>query len=129
MAEPLDRSTTWSYEEGSPGTFSYARADHPAGVACETTLGELEGGYALLYPSGMGAVTTVLLTLLRPGATLALAAGAYYGHKQLVDHLSHWGIEVVEFDQSLAPPRGADLILIEATAKDRKSTRLNSSHT
>jgi cystathionine gamma-synthase len=112
----LDRSATWPYEHGVPGAFSYARADHPTGVACEEALGLLDGGHALLYPAGMGAVTTVVLTLLRPGATIALAAGAYYGHKQLLDHLSPWEIEVVEFDQTQPPPAGADLVFLEAPA-------------
>jgi cystathionine gamma-synthase len=113
---PLDRSATWPYEDGEPGPFSYARADHPTGVACEEALGRLEGGQALLYPSGMGAVTTIILTLLRPGRTIALAAGAYYGHRVLLDHLAPWGVGVVEFDQTGPPPDGADLVLVEAPA-------------
>jgi cystathionine beta-lyase/cystathionine gamma-synthase len=102
--------------EGEPGRFSYARADHPTGVACEEALGALDGGHALLYPSGMGAVTTVVLTMLRSGGTIALAAGAYYGHRVLFDHLAPWGVSVVEFDQTGPPPDGADLILVEAPA-------------
>lgn len=116
MGSPLDRSATWPYEEGEPGRFSYARADHPTGVACEEALGALDGGHALLYPSGMGAVTTVVLTMLRPGGTIALAAGAYYGHRVLFDHLAPWGVNVVEFDQAGPPPDEADLILVEAPA-------------
>jgi cystathionine gamma-synthase len=116
MSPSLDRSATWPYDEGEPGRFSYARADHPTGVACEEALGALDGGHALLYPSGMGAVTTVVLTMLRPGGTVALAEGAYYGHRTLLDHLAPWGVNVVEFDQAGAPPRDADLILVEAPA-------------
>ncbi len=116
MGAPLDRSATWPYEQGEPGRFSYARADHPTGVACEEALGALDGGHALLYPSGMGAVTTVVLTLLRPGGTVALAEGAYYGHRVLLDHLGGWGVNVVEFDQTAAPPDDVDLILVEAPA-------------
>ena len=116
MGSPLDRSATWPYEGGEPGRFSYARADHPTGVACEEALGALDGGHALLYPSGMGAVTTVVLTMLRPGGTIALAEGAYYGHRVLFDHLAPWGVNVVEFDQTGPPPGDADLILVEAPA-------------
>jgi len=116
VGAPLDRSATWPYENGEPGRFSYARADHPTGVACEEALGALDGGHALLYPSGMGAVTTVVLTMLRPGGTVALAEGAYYGHHVLFDHLSPWGVNVVEFDQTGPPPAQADLILLEAPA-------------
>jgi len=114
VSAPVDRSATWPYEDGEPGRFSYARADHPTGVACEEALGALDGGHALLYPSGMAAVTTVVLTLLRPGGTIALAEGAYYGHLTLLDHLAPWGVRVVEFDQTGAPPEDADLILVEA---------------
>jgi cystathionine gamma-synthase len=113
---PLDRSATWPYEDGEPGRFSYARADHPTGVACEELLGELDGGHALLYPSGMGAVTTVLLTMLHSGGRIALAEGAYYGHRVLFDHLRPWGVHLVEFDQTGPPPSNVDLILVEAPA-------------
>ena len=116
MGAPLDRSATWPYEDGEPGRFSYARADHPTGAACEEALGALDGGHALLYPSGMGAVTTVVLTMLPPGGTIALAEGAYYGHRVLFDHLAPWGVNVVEFDQTGSPPANADLILLEAPA-------------
>ncbi|HEU0056516.1 MAG TPA: PLP-dependent aspartate aminotransferase family protein [Gaiella sp.] len=116
MGAPLDRSATWPYEDGEPGRFSYARADHPTGAACEEALGALDGGHALLYPSGMGAVTTVVLTMLPPGGTIALAEGAYYGHRVLFDHLAPWGVNVVEFDQTGPPPANADLILLEAPA-------------
>jgi cystathionine gamma-synthase len=116
VGAPLDRSATWPYEDGEPGRFSYARADHPTGAACEEALGALDGGHALLYPSGMGAVTTVVLTMLPPGGTIALAEGAYYGHRVLFDHLAPWGVNVVEFDQTGPPPANADLILLEAPA-------------
>jgi cystathionine gamma-synthase len=111
----LDRSATWPYDEaGEPGPYSYVRAEHPNAVSVERVLGVLEGGRALLYPAGMGAVTGCVLTMLPPGGTIAVAAGAYYGHKQLFDHLQPWGLNAVEFDQTGAPPADADLILIEA---------------
>ena len=115
MTSPLDRSTTWPYDAaGEPGRYSYARAEQPNAVSAEATLGALEGGRALLFPAGMAAVTGVVLTMLRPGGTIALAEGSYYGHKQLFDHLRPWGVNVVEYDQTGPPPADADLILIEA---------------
>jgi cystathionine gamma-synthase len=113
---PLDRSTSWPYEDGVPGRFSYARDDHPTGVACEKAIGALEGGRSLLFPSGMGAVTTVLLTLLGPGRSIAVADGAYYGHGQLIRHLAQWEMRLVEFDQREPAPVEADLVLIESPA-------------
>jgi len=112
----LDRSTSWPYRDGEPGPFSYARDSHPTGVACEEAIGELEGGRSLLFPSGMGAVTTLLLTLMRPGQTIAVAEAAYYGHAQLIRLLEPWGLRLVEFDQTGPPPGDADLVLIESPA-------------
>jgi cystathionine gamma-synthase len=111
---PLDRSTIWPYEDGEPGEFYYQRYGHPAGVEAEAALGELEGGHALLFPSGSGATTALVLTLLEPGKTIALAEGAYYGTGVLMRVLERWGLRVVEFDQTGAPPDGVDLVWIEA---------------
>ena len=112
--EPLDRATLWPYEEGQPGEFYYQRYAHPTGVEAERALGELEGGEALLYPSGSAAVTALVLTLLQPGQTIALAEGGYYGTSVLFEALGRWGLQFVEFDQTGAPPEGVDLVWLEA---------------
>ena len=112
--EPLDRSTIWPYEGGEPGAFHYQRYAHPTGVAAEQALGELEGGTALLFPSGSGAIASLVLALLEPGQTIALAEGAYYGTALLFAELGRWGVRYVEFDQTGPPPDGADLIWLEA---------------
>jgi cystathionine gamma-synthase len=110
----LDRSTIWPYEGGEPGEFYYQRYGHPVGAEVERVLGELEGGHALLFPSGAGATTALLLSLLEPGKTIALADDAYYGTGVLMRMLERWGLRVVEFDQTGPPPEGADLVWIEA---------------
>jgi cystathionine gamma-synthase len=112
--EPLDRSTIWPFEGGEPGTFYYQRYAHPTGVAAERALGKLEGGEALLFPSGSGAITALLLGLLEPGQTIALAQGCYYGTPLLFQALERWGLRYVEFDQTGAPPDDVDLIWLEA---------------
>ncbi len=113
--DPLDRSTVWPYDEqGEPGAFFYQRYDHPTGVAAERVLGELDGGTALLFPSGTGAATAVVLALLSPGDTIALAEGCYYGTSVLFRELGRWGISFVEFDQTGPPPDGVQLLWLEA---------------
>ena len=112
--EPLDRSTIWTFERGEPGTFYYQRYAHPTGVAAEQALGELEGGEALLFPSGSGAITALVLGILEPGQTIALAEGCYYGTPLLFGALERWGVRYVQFDQTAAPPEGADLVWLEA---------------
>jgi len=111
-----DRATIWLYDaRGEPGRFYYSRYAHPAGAAAEERLGALEGGDALLYSSGMGAETTVILALARPGATIALAEGAYWGTSVLMRDLARWGLQLVEYDQTGAPP-AADIVWVEAPA-------------
>ncbi len=112
--QPLDRSTIWPYRDGEPGDFYYQRYAHPTGVEAERALGELEGGEALLFPSGSGAITALVLAELAPGQTIALAEGAYYGTGALFRSLERWGLRFVEFDQTAPPPAGADLIWLEA---------------
>jgi cystathionine gamma-synthase len=110
----IDRSTIHPYVGGEPGPFSYSRYAHPTGVAAEVELGALDGGHALLFSSGMAATTTVVLALLEPGKTVALAEGGYFGTGVLFRWLERWGLRVVEFDQTGPPPDGADLVWLEA---------------
>ena len=110
----VDRSTIWPYKDGEPGEFIYQRYGHPTGVEAERQLGELDGGHALLFSSGAGATTALALSLLSPGDTIALAEGAYYGTGVTFGLLDRWGLRRVEFDQTGAPPDGADLIWLEA---------------
>jgi len=113
--EPLDRSTIWPYDErGEPGKFHYQRFGNPTVAAAEAALGELDGGTALLFPSGAGATTALVLSLLEPGDTIALADGGYYGTGGTLAALAPWGLRVVEFDQSGPPPESAQLVWLEA---------------
>jgi cystathionine gamma-synthase len=108
----LDRATIHPFVDATPGPFFYQRTAHPVGAEAERMLGELEGGHALLFSSGTGATTALLLAMLGPGATVAIAAGGYYGTVGLMRELSRWGLEVEEFDQTGEPP-AADLVWFE----------------
>src|SRR5438876_7202749 len=110
----LDRSTIWPYREGEPGEFYYQRYGHPTGVEAERRLGELDGGHALLFSSGAGATTALVLAFLQPGDTIALAEGAYFGTGVLLRELGRWGLRVVEFDQTGPAPDDVQLLWLEA---------------
>ena len=110
----VDRSTIWPYRDGELGQFYYQRDAHPTGVEAERALGALEGGHALLFASGTGAATALVLTFCKPGNTIALAEGAYYGTAVTFRELERWGLRLVEFDQTGPPPGNADFVWLEA---------------
>jgi cystathionine gamma-synthase len=111
----VDRSTIWPYDErGEPRAFFYQRYGDPTSSEAEARLGELDGGSALLFPSGAGATTALALSLLEPGDTIALAAGCYFGTGVTFKAFERWGLRTVEFDQTGPPPAGVQLVWVEA---------------
>jgi cystathionine gamma-synthase len=109
-----EHAILWPYERGEVGEFYYARYGHPTVDEAEAALGALDGGTALLFPSGTGAAAALALALLKPGDTVALAAGAYFGTGKLFEALEPWGLGYVEFDQTGPPPEGVQLVWTEA---------------
>jgi cystathionine gamma-synthase len=112
LSPPLSRAATF---DRALGPHAYQRQGSPTVEEAERLLGELDGGDALLFPSGMGAVTAVLLGLLDPGARVAFPTDAYYGVAVLLEtELARWGLELVPFAQTGPAPDGVDLVWLEA---------------
>jgi cystathionine beta-lyase/cystathionine gamma-synthase len=110
---PVDRATVHPYHDGTPGPVYYQRTAHPVGLDAERLLGELEGGEALLFPSGAGATTALVMGMLEPGSRIAIAEGGYFGTVVLLaSELSRWGLDVATFDQT-GPVPSADLVWLE----------------
>lgn len=82
--------------------YFYARDGHPNAAMLAAHLAELEGGEAaLVAPSGMGAIASLLLHLLRPGDRLVADAQLYGKTSTLVDrHLRELRIDVALVDLS-----------------------------
>ena len=75
--------------------FVYGRYGNPTWTHYEQALGELEGGHAVLFASGMAAVSAVFLPRLRPGDVLVVPSDCYRGTRALAEsHLKEQGIEV-----------------------------------
>ena len=108
----VDRSTIWPYDErGEPGEFYYPRYAHPTGVEAERALGALDGGHALLFPSGAARRRRSSLGLLEPGDTIALAEGCYFGTGVTFEALAQLGhpLRRVRPDRPAAGRRAARL--------------------
>ena len=86
--------------------YVYGRYGTPTWSAYENALGELEGGDAVLFGSGMAAVSAVLLSLLRPGSTLLLPSDSYIHVRGLAQgHLRAAGVDVRLLPTARLEPR------------------------
>ena len=73
----------------------YGRYGNPTQKVVERKLAALEGGeQALLFASGMCAITTTMFALLSSGDHLVMVSGSYRRtHEFAFSYLSRWGIE------------------------------------
>jgi cystathionine gamma-synthase len=91
---PIYQTSTYAQPEvGAPKAWDYARGGNPTREAFQQALASLEGGsHAFAFSSGLGAETTLLLTL-RPGDHVVLADDVYGGTYRLLRAvLSEWGL-------------------------------------
>ncbi|MBU1227850.1 MAG: cystathionine gamma-synthase family protein [Actinobacteria bacterium] len=87
-------------EEGEKTGLIYSRLNNPDIEIAEDrlTLWD-EAEDAALFISGMAAISTTLLTYLRPGDLLVASEPIYGGSHHLIEHiLPEFGIEVLRFD-------------------------------
>jgi cystathionine gamma-synthase len=109
--------------QGNAGRVEYGRYGNPTVEATERKLAALDGADgAVLYPSGMAAVTSVLLTMLRPGLHLVMTDDCYrHTHDFCLGFLARYGIEntvvpMGDYDalEAAIIPRKTRLILTES---------------
>ena len=96
---------TSTYAQAAPGEFvedyDYARSANPTRAALEAALGELEGGRAVAFSSGLAAEHAVITAVCEAGAHVILPADLYGGTYRLVDKvLARWGLEYDLVDQT-----------------------------
>lgn len=105
-----------AYKAGRSQHYEYGRYGNPTVGAAERKLAALEQAEgALLFPSGMSAVTTVLLAMLTSGQHLVLAGDCYRKTAQFAGVIERFGI------QSTLVPTGDVAGLLRAV---RSNTRL-----
>ena len=91
---PIYQTSTYAQPAvGKPKAYDYARGGNPTREALQQVLASLEGGAsALAFSSGLGATTTLLLTL-RPGDHVVLGDDVYGGtYRLLARVLRDWGL-------------------------------------
>jgi cystathionine gamma-synthase len=83
------------------GDYDYARSANPTRTALENALGELEGGSAVAFSSGLAAAHAVLTHTCAAGDHVVLPADLYGGTYRLVDKvLTRWGLRYDLVDQT-----------------------------
>jgi cystathionine gamma-lyase len=96
----------------------YGRERNPTWSRWESAVGELEGGEAIAFASGMAAIAAVLMTALAPGDVLVAPRDGYYHVRELAEYLAARGIEVRLVPSDDAAIRdalpGARLLLVES---------------
>jgi cystathionine gamma-synthase len=105
---------------GQTGGREYSRDDAtPGWEALEEVVGELEGGEAVAFGSGMGAAAAVL-DLLPAGARVVAPTDCYAGvHALLADSQQHgrWHVDLVDVTDTAAAAAAAgraDLVWLES---------------
>ncbi|MBQ0983297.1 cystathionine gamma-lyase [Streptomyces sp. F63] len=108
---------------GEPvGPYTYGRDENPTWTRLEEAIGELESpgtaAETILFPSGMGAVSAVLLSQVRSGDTVVLPSDGYQALPLVRERLEAYGIEVrtapTAGDAQLGLLDGAKLLWIES---------------
>ena len=94
--------------------FTYGRYGNPTWSRYERALGELDGGEAVLFASGMAACSAVLIGLLQPGDALVLPSDCYMSVRGVAhDHLAPWGVHVTALPTvALAPEELPDRLAL-----------------
>ena len=107
---------TSTYAQPGPGEFvadyDYARSANPTRAALEQALGDLEGGLAVAFSSGMAAAHALLTVVCDTGSHVVLPADLYGGTYRLVDKvLARWGLTYQLVDQT-------NLVALDSALRD-----------
>ena len=109
---PIYQSSTFSFRNAQHGAnlfsgkengFIYTRISNPTIKALEDNIAELENGYGgIATSSGMGAVSSIYMSLLEKGAHMISTASVYGPSRGLMEnHFSRFGVEATFVDTSV----------------------------
>jgi cystathionine gamma-lyase len=115
--QPVLASTYHLGADESEGADTYGRSSNPTWRQLESGLAELEGATtALVYSSGMAAISAALRTLARPDSVVVVPADGYYQVRRFaVECLQPFGVNIVAADAAdiYDAAADADVVLAE----------------
>lgn len=119
ITTPIYQTTAFAFPKGEK--YRYSRESNPTVIRLNKLIAEAEGAQAgVSFSSGMGAISSTLLSLLRPGSTLVIQRDMFgRSFKFASDFLRSWGVNV-----RVAEPgnedllnkieQGADMVFVES---------------
>jgi cystathionine gamma-lyase len=118
VAPPAVLASTYHLSaDDSVDLDSYGRSSNPTWRHVESALAELEGATsALVFSSGMAAISAALCALTKPGSVLVLPADGYYQvRRYAAEYLVPVGVNVIKAASSQIADvaAGADVVLAE----------------
>ena len=132
--EPIHHGPVFAAPFHTPGTprenaYTYARSHNPTWTALEAALAQMESGEgykakALIYGSGLAAVSAVFSAVLRPGDVAVLPSDCYFGARAVIEQqFVPMGIRVrlaaTAGDAQAALLDGAKLLWLESPSNPR----------
>ncbi len=115
---PVNTPATFTSTYRFGGDVGYGRWGNPTWSAFEEALGRLEGGYAVAFSSGMGAVSALIDTL--PLGSLVVAHDtAYSGTRSLLAQCAAHGthrirrVDMTDTEATIEALDGAELLWVE----------------
>ena len=119
-SSPVSASNFHLPPEPTEGLDFYGRASNPTWRQAESALAALEGaGSALVFGSGMAAVTAALRVLAKPGSVLVVPADGYYQVRiYAAEYFEPLGVTVrqARCDEMYDAAGDADVVLAETPA-------------
>ena len=121
VSPPVVPATTFHLTEDAPADLdTYGRSSNPSWRQLESALAQLEGATsALVFGSGMAAITAALRALTTPGSVLVVPADGYYQVRAYAsEYLAPQGITVrqARSDEMYDAAVDADVVLAETPA-------------
>jgi len=117
VAPPIVSATTYHLPEVDGASHVYGRMSMPTWDMVEAQLGILEDAPCVAFPSGMAAISAVLMAVLTDRKRLVIPADGYYVTRVFsAEYLAAYGVEVIEVptaDIALADVSGGAVVFIE----------------
>ncbi|XVX19237.1 trans-sulfuration enzyme family protein [Actinomycetota bacterium] len=116
---PVNQPVALTSTYVADGPVNYARVGNAVWSAFEETLGSLEGGDALVFSSGMGAIAAAVSLVPHGGAVVA-PAHSYSGTLELLDGLAAEGrvelrrVDIGDTEAVVAATQGAAMLWVES---------------